>query len=87
MIKKMIGIDPLIHAYIQRMARAKNVTASDIIRDAIYQCVATHANTQAYPQRAPTYPVLLRETGSRTRRGPDGKLCRVDEFGLIASTT
>lgn len=84
MIKKMIGIDPLIHAYIQRMAKDQSRTAADVIRDAIYQCVLTHSESQAYPSRAPTYPPLLREIGQRTRRGPDGKLCRVDEFGLIS---
>lgn len=83
MIKKMIGIDPLIHAYIQRMGKSVNRTASDIIRDAIYTAVETHAKDQSYPTRAPTYPPLLRDVGQRSRRAPSGKLCRVNEFGLI----
>lgn len=80
MIKKIIMVDPLIHARLAAMAAESGRTTADIIRDALYQCIHANIYTKEYPEHAPTCPPLLR--GTRTRRADDGKLIQVDDFGL-----
>lgn len=84
MISKMIRIDPLLHDSLKKYTVISGTSIQAVIRDAIYTAVASYRESANWGLReAPTCPRILEPTPERFRRLKSGKLCRVDEDGLL----